>query len=173
MHRYRAWLAAFGFAVVAMAVLTAAAYSNDRSVLLTATPARPPSSATASPTSAPTTAPIADTESPSATPGAPPTFVCEGEQCSSPRAPKTDDSKYYPTPPQWLTSPNAAGCIANFVPGSEIVTDFAQVAQEAPQLAQTQGLYDPNYWLVQLNSSRDAMTFPECRAWSDELRAGK
>jgi hypothetical protein len=102
----------------------------------------------------------------------PPTFVCGGEQCNNPRTANPNDSTQYPTPPAWLTSPNAGACVANAVPGMEIVGDFSQVFQMAPDLARTKGFYDPNYWLIQLNSFANSMTFPECRAWQKELLSG-
>lgn len=105
-------------------------------------------------------------------PPPPPDFVCGGEPCANPRSPKPGDNKAYPSPPRWLTSANAGACVAHAVPGMKIVHDFNQVFQMAPELAQTNGFYDPNYWLIQLKSFANSMTFPECQAWKEELSSG-
>lgn len=115
--------------------------------------------------------PVREVATPSPAPP-PPDFVCGGEPCANPRSPKPGDNEAYPSPPRWLTSANAGACVANAVPGMTIVQDFNQVFQMAPELAQTNGFYDPNYWLIQLNSFANSMTFPECRAWKEELSSG-
>jgi hypothetical protein len=103
------------------------------------------------------------------TPG--PTFVCGGEPCGRPR-PSQDQ---LPNPPHWLTSPNAAACLISVgaIDLDASLKALAHVSGEEADLAKTKGLLDPNYWLVQVKAFGNSLTFPTCRAWIKELKAGK
>jgi hypothetical protein len=103
-------------------------------------------------------------------PPPPPTFVCGGEPCANPRP-----NSSLPNPPQWLTSPNAAGCLISLgaIHLNSSLTDLQQVSGEQANLAKTNGLLDPKYWLVQVQAYANSTTYPECREWMSELRSGK
>lgn len=96
------------------------------------------------------------TTTPSAGPAAPPTFYCGGEPCASPRS----SGSQLPSPPQWVTTPDAAGCLIS-LGALDLLGDFQQVAEQMDDLAQTGGLADPEYWLVQLRSYGRSLTLPE------------
>lgn len=117
--------------------------------------------------------PPANSADPSPTPPPPPGFVCGGEQCANPRSDNSDQG--VPNPPQWLTSPNAAACLVSLgaIDLNNSLTDLQQVSGEQADLAKTNGLMDPNYWLVQVKSYGNSFTFPECREWINELKSGR
>jgi hypothetical protein len=95
--------------------------------------------------------------------------VCAGEQCANPRP----DGQQHPAPPEWVTSPHAAGCLLSLglpVPGGPAVDSLEHVSGLLGELAGTQGFLDPNYWLIQLKGFAKALTFPDCREWDKLLR---
>lgn len=89
----------------------------------------------------------------------------------SPGGPSTE----LPTPPRWVTSPNAAECLVSLgaIELAPILSDLQTVSTLQPELAKTSGLWDPEYWLIQLRSFGNSLTLPACRAWNDELKAGR
>jgi hypothetical protein len=96
-------------------------------------------------------------------------FVCAGEQCANPRS----GGQQHPAPPEWVTSPHAAGCLLSLglpVPGGPAVDSLEHVSGLLPELAETQGFLDPKYWLIQLKGFAKALTFDDCQEWEKLLQ---